>query len=423
MSASGPGEQAHPKALSSGALLMVATCVVHAANFGFQMIMARMLAKHPGEFGVMNTMLDILGLVAVPATAIQLAIARQTAIYADRGDLDSIAALLLRATHKAVIVCVALFALLLAASPWLKDYLRLMQYGPIIVTAGLIAFAVVTPVANGALQGFKRFGWMSVAQIAWPLVRIVTGVALVWVGWKASGALLGTLVGNVVPLAVAALVLAAVWRREVALRSLDTADVYRYLRPTLIATVCYAALALLDMAMVKHLFPATVADEYAAASRFGRAVGWLISPLCTVLFPHVWDETRHEANRALLWKFLLVAVGIGVGAACVASMTPGLLTKLLLGRADAAVSALIPLCAWAMLPIGVANVFLNFVMARGRYGFLVVFAVITVLYPVAFELWHESLRQVLAVVAAFGVVTLALFVAVTYAARPPERTE
>jgi O-antigen/teichoic acid export membrane protein len=422
MPATHTDDSARHQPLSSGALLLIATSVAHAGNFGFQMIMGRLLGKDPtGEFGVMLTMLNIFGLVTIPASAIQLAIARQAAMCADRGEMDAIAALLIRAGRKAVGTGLALFALMLALSPWLKGYLHLDHYTPLLVTASLIGVAVVIPVAAGALQGLKRFGWMSVATIGTPLLRIGVGVLLVWLGWKASGALLGTLAGALAMLAVASLVLYEMLRRKVEFRSLDTSGVYRYLRPTLLATVCYAALVLLDLVMVKHFFPPLVAEQYAAASLFGRAVGWLISPLCTVLFPHVWDEDRHEANRALLLKFLLVALGLGIAAAGVCSVSRTLLTSLLLGRADAEVSALIPLCAWAMLPIGVANLFLNFVMARGRYGFLVVFAAITLLYPVAFEIWHASLRQVLVIVAGFGVVTLALFIAVSYA-RPTQKS-
>jgi O-antigen/teichoic acid export membrane protein len=414
MPGSNAGDDSHHQPLSSGAILVVATCFAHGANFIFQMIMGRLLGQHPGEFGVMNTMLNIFSMFAIPATALQLAIARQTAIYADRGELDSIAALLRRASRKAGLAAVVVLVAMLALSPWLRNYLQLATAGPIYVTAVMVGIGIVIPVAAGALQGLKRFGWMSATSIAAPLIRIAAGVALVWAGWKASGALCGTFAGNVAMLVLSGFALAAVLRRKVAAQTLDTAGVYRYLLPTLISLACYAGLVNLDLIIVKHYFKPEEASQYAAASLFGRAVGWLISPLCTVLFPHVWDENRHEANRALLLKFLLAAAGLGIAAACVCTVTSGLLTKLLLGRADAEVTALIPLCAWAMLPIGVANVFLNFVMARGRYGFLVSFVTTAVLYLVGFALWHDTLRHVVAIVAVFGVATLALFVAITY---------
>jgi O-antigen/teichoic acid export membrane protein len=212
---------------------------------------------------------------------------------------------------------------------------------------------------------------------------------------------------------VAFAVLAPYFRRRVASSIVDTSLVYRYLGPTLVCLISYAILVNVDMAVVRH-YHSSEAAQYSAASLFGRSIGWMIAPLCAVLFPHVWNEQQEETNRALLLKFLFAAIALGVAGALVCTASHGLLTWLILGRSEPTVSELIPLCAWAMLPIGVANVFLNFVMARGRYGFVLVFVAVATLYLAAFYLWHGSLRQILAIVAAFGIVTLLLFVTLTY---------
>ena len=398
-------------------MLFAATSFGHVANLLFQRLMAQMFGHDQfDEYGVMNTMLSLFGLFALPMSALQLAIARQTAILDSRGDSDGIAALLQRAMRRLAMVAMIIAMLLLALSPWLKSYLKLARYEPIFVTVGLIVVGLVTPVFGGALQGLKRFGWLSVSGILSPLFRIGAGVWLVWADWKASGALFGTLAGSLIMLIVCGVVLGGYLGRQVS-RDVDTSVVYRYLGPTLISLICYAGLVNLDLMIVKHYFSPEEAAQYSAASLFGRAIGWLIAPLATVLFPHVWDETNHHANRALLLKFILVALGLGMAAACVCTVGKEMLASLLLGRSDPAVSWLIPRCVWAMLPIGVANIFLNFVMARGRYGFLAVFVALTLLCLVGFALWHDTLRQILAVVALFGVATLALFVAITFGRR------
>lgn len=407
------------KPLTSGMVLLAATTFGHIANFFFQMIMGRMLKGEDfPEFGVLNTMLSIFGMFAIPASALQLSIARQTAIFDAQNDADSIAAILRRATRRLVSIGAVLVVALVALSPWLKDYLQLEQYEPIFVTIALLVVGIILPVGNGTLQGVKRFWWLSVGGVATPLVRIGLGVFLVWAGWGASGALMGTLAGNAVMLVVFGVVLGGYFRRTVAYQEIDTSVVYRYLGPTLISLICYAGLVNLDLVVVKHYFTPDQASQYAAASLFGRSIGWLISPLCAALFPYVWDETQHQANRALLVKFLLAALGLGIAACVVCTLGSGLLTTLLLGRTESTVTELIPLCVWAMLPIGVANVFLYFAMARGRYGFLTVFIGVTAAYLVAFVFWHNTIREILGVVASFGVVTLILFVGIVYGTRP-----
>lgn len=415
MPAANDAASSHSRALSSGALVFVATTFGHAANFLFQMLMGRMLGQDQfGEFGVMNTMLSIFGLFTMPAMALQLSIARQTAIFDERGDADSIAAMLQRAARRLAFVSAAIVLAMLALSPWLKGYLKLDGYAPIWVTIGLGVVAVVSPLVNGALQGLKRFGWLSISGMLAPLIRIGVGVELVAIGWRASGALLGTFVGNVVLLGIASVVLAAYFRRRVAFRDMDTGVVYRYLGPTLVSLIAYAALVNIDLVVVKHYFSDEQAAQYSGATLFGRAIGWLMAPLCTVLFPHVWDETKSSANRALLLKFLLAAIALSVGGALVCTLGSGLLTTLLLGRTEETVAGLIRICVWAMLPIGVASLFLNFVMARGRYGFLAALVALVLLYLLAFAIWHDTFEHILMVVAGFGMAALVLFVVVAY---------
>lgn len=415
MSAANDASSSHSQALTSGALVFVATAFGHAANFLFQVIMGRMLGRDQfGEYGVMNTMLNIFGLFTMPAMALQLSIARQTAMFEERGDADSIAAMLQRAARRLATVSAGIVAIMLALSPWLKSYLKLDSYTPIWVTIGMAVVAVVAPLVTGSLQGLKRFGWLSATGILAPILRIGVGVALVAWGWRASGALLGTFAGNVAMIGIAAIVLGAHFRRRVAFREMDTGVVYRYLGPTLVSLIAYAALVNIDLLVVKHYFSEEQAAQYSGATLFGRAIGWLMAPLCTVLFPHVWDETKSSANRALLLKFLLAAIALSVGGALVCTLGSGLLTKLLLGRTEETVTGLIRICVWAMLPIGVASLFLNFVMARGRYGFLVALVVLVALYLVAFTIWHDTFEHILSIVAAFGMAALLLFVVVAY---------
>lgn len=393
---------------------MIATGIGHAGNLLFQVLMGRMLGGNQmDQYGIMNTMLSIFGLFAIPSTALQLAIARQTAILESRGQHDGIAPMLRRAARRLAMWTTGLTVLLLALSPWLKSFLKLEHYAPILVTVGLIAVTVMLPVTNGAIQGLKRFGWLSGFGVLSPMVRIVGGAGLVWLGWKAGGALMGTLAANAAVLVLSAVALKGHFSRGEPSSAVDTRVVYQYIGPTLLSLIAYAVLVNLDLIVVKHYFTAEETAQYSAATLFGRAIGWLIAPLCTVLFPHVWDDSQHQANRSLLLKFLLVAIGMAVAGALVCSLARDFLPRMLLGRTDDKVSALIPIAVWAMLPIGVANVFLNFVMARGRYGFLAVFVGIAVLYLVAFALWHDTVRHVLTVVAIFGVATLGMFVAIT----------
>jgi hypothetical protein len=145
---------------------------------------------------------------------------------------------------------------------------------------------------------------------------------------------------------------------------------------------------------------------------FGLGAAWLIIKTTTVGFPSYRTSIRWSiqipSNRADL--FILTLTGTAILAALAAiglTVTAPWLIKL--GSKPEYVSfvPLIPWFAWAMVPLAVANVLLNNLMAHSRFRSVPALVAVAAGYWVTLQLFHDSFRTVILVLAVFNLLFLA----------------
>ena len=81
---------------------------------------------------------------------------------------------------------------------------------------------------------------------------------------------------------------------------------------------------------------------------------------------------------------------------------------------------ILPWYAWAMLPIALANVLLNHLLAHGAYRVVAPLVVLVIGYAFALTRFHDSLIMVLQTLGVFGIGALALCAWFSYV-RPPDK--
>jgi hypothetical protein len=124
-----------------------------------------------------------------------------------------------------------------------------------------------------------------------------------------------------------------------------------------------------DTMFAKAYFSPDAMKPYIAAGTLSRGLLWLVLPLAAVMFPKiVHSSARREKNNL----FRLVVLGTAVLGVCgmIGLWVVGpLLVKILYKSNDVAgTMALIPWYAGAMVPLAMANVMVNDLLARSRFG-------------------------------------------------------
>ena len=149
-----------------------------------------------------------------------------------------------------------------------------------------------------------------------------------------------------------------------------------------------------DIVMVKIFFPDEAAyGSYAQASVIGRTIVFLSQPIASALFPKVvarkglTPESLNALLRALALSVLLVG-----GIASVFSLVPQLPLGVLFGdfRPSSEMLHTVRWVIWAMAPLSLVFLTMNFELAQKRFALLVPMGIFATVFVVGFSAVHPS---------------------------------
>jgi O-antigen/teichoic acid export membrane protein len=375
--------------ISHNALVAGGTILAGGLGFAFQIAVSHSL--RPSAYASVFAAMTLLTLIALPASALTLLMARETSRDRAIGHSAASAALLRSGNRTLLVAGVVIGVLFAAGSPWIAAFFSLPAELVVAVAAGM-PVALALPLLMGELQGQQRFLSFSSLNVGQASLKLVAAIAL--------GLALGP-VGVVLGLAVAATVSYGIifWlvRRRLAIRFTQPwlRSALRYLGLILPSTLALSVLLSADVLLVKHFFSGRAAGEYSVVAALGRAIFWGAAGIAAVLFPKVIYRESQGGSGS---RIVAVSVGL-VAVGGVASLAPlGIVARPVLtvfaGSAYAAGSTILPLYAIAMTLLGAASVLIATHQSRAQAAFLAVLLPITFAEPVLIVAFHNSLMQV-----------------------------
>ncbi len=381
-------------------VLMAATQVGSVANLLFQMVMGRALSVE--QYGVLASMLVTIIIIATPMDAIRTAFAHFSARLDAEGRASEIRLLVNRWFRDVLWFSVPVLLLACLFGRPLSVFFNLESRVPILLTGVMVAASPFLPILAGAFQGVQAFVWMAATSQGWSLVRLILGGALVLlIAPVAALGLVGQAVGLIVSIALGWVGLRVVLGAAPATVDLPKGVTTYFLR-SLLVLGGFAVLMNADIIMVKHFFAPEDAGLFARASTIGRSIIFLPMPIALAMFPKVTsDGAVSSHNWVMLFKALLFAAAIILSAVLLTSLLPKLALLVLFGdhAPTDAIVRLVRAVVWAMSPLGLAYVILNFEMAQHRFKPALTLVPCAIAYVVGVSLWHQTVFQVAAVLA------------------------
>jgi O-antigen/teichoic acid export membrane protein len=324
------GGSPSPSALSrlSSALaapLLLAVVVQNIANFAFHAVVGRTLP--PGDYGALGAVLAVMVLLSVPLMALQ---ASASALVSGSG-WDT--AVVRRTLGRVAAAGVAVGLLVLAAAGAVQSYFHLASALDAAVLAPFVTVSILLAVTRGLLLGDGRVTTTAMTYLVGTAARFGFGVLLV-LSFGVTGALVGTLLGEVAALLAATLPV---------LRRCGAGDPTASLRVGDLALSGFAVTGLflfstVDLLMARHYLPDAATGSYTAAATIGKTVLALPAAVIGVYFPRLVIAWR-AGDSATLRRAVIVVCGLAFAGAAVVVAVPGLLLHLLYGPegfADAA---------------------------------------------------------------------------------------
>jgi len=362
----------------------------------------------PAEYAAFGALLALVA--CLPVAPVQMVFAQQSALALATGRTGQLSGLIRLAVVWIFILWLLGAAVVLFFQHSIVSIWHLPGALGLWVTVVLVPVTLWVPLFSGVLQGLQDFFWLGWSTVFGGVGRLV-GAALLVILFKlgAMGMMLGVLIGSV------SAVLIAIWRsRDLWLLPAEKFDWMPLMRDAMPMMFGFGACQFLftsDAIFAKPYFTDTQMKHYVIAGTLARALLFLVMPLTSVMFPKlVYSRAKSEKSNL----FGLVVVGTAVLSVCGALglwIVGPYVVKFLANASDVpGTMALIPWYAGAMVPLAMANVLVNDLMARERFIVVPFMVALAVIYAFTLpQLLGHFPGHIEMVLQTLGVVNLLLF--------------
>src|SRR6185369_5345508 len=268
------------------------------------------------------------------------------------------------------------------------------------------------PLFTGVLQVRQDFFWFGWGNIINGFGRI--GVALVAVMFFQAGAT-GMILGAFAGLGAWALI--AIWRSRdlwlVKPAPFDYRGLLKQVVPMMLGFGACQFLFITDTMYAKAFFSGDEMASYVAAGTLSRALLWLVLPMAAVMFPKIVHATAKSEKSNLLGVVLLGTAILSICGAGGLCLVGPIVVKIIYSKDYVALTThLLPWYACAMVPLTLANVLLNDLLAKERFKVVLPTVILAVAYaftlPYMLHRFPGRIEIVLQTLGAFSLVLLAI---------------
>ena len=365
--------------------LMFATIVGGLFMTGMHFLSKALPLNSYGEFGVF-----LVVAMFIQALPFQTVLAQQTAhALALRRERELSG--LIRAAWLGTFVVwlvVALVVLLFQGS--ILQQLKISNSAALWLALPMLLLTAWQPMFLGILQGQQSFLWMGWSMMANGVGRVGVAVfAVLALHCRASGMVAGMLGGLAASLVLAIWPTRSLWL--VSPLPFNWRAVLRQIIPLSLGFAAYNLLFTADTLLVKYSFTPAVAAFYLSAGTLARASMWLVGPLAAVMFPKLVHAKAKAEKTDLLGVVLLGTLIFSAGGATgLWLLGPWIVKFMFTADYVQAATTLLPWYAWAVVPLAVANVLLNNLLARSHFKVVPALCVLAVGYAAALSRFHDT---------------------------------
>jgi O-antigen/teichoic acid export membrane protein len=368
------------------------------------------------EYAAFGTLLMVVA--CLPTMPLQMMFVQQTALSLATGQERRLSRLVRQVCGWIFILWLTVAVLVLVFQKQIAAGWHLPGTGGLLVTLPLILLSILTPVFGGVLQGRQDFFWMGWSAIIAGVLRVAGAALLVLaLALGATGMMVGAL------LSVAAGVGIAMWRTR-DLWSLsggqsDWTALSRQVVPLLFGFGACQFMFTSDTMFAKAYFSDDQMAPYIVVGTLSRSLLWLVLPMASVMFPKLVQANAKSEKTNL---FMVVVLGTAVLAICggLGLCLTGPLVVKFISKPDYVSEAvkLFPWYAAAMVPLALANVMVNDLLARGRFAVVPFMVLLAAAYgftlPAMLNHFPGRLEVVLQTLGAFNLLLFAVCAVFTW---------
>lgn len=379
----------HP-VVSGSAVLVVGNMAANVVNLVYQVLMGKVL--NPEGYGILLSLYSVLYILSIVPLSSSVSIVKFISSAKDVKERTKAYLAIKRFIWwTAIILSLAVVVL----SVPLARFLKISDIVSVLLTAPVLFFSLITLVNQASCQGILKFMGVVLPNFTMSAVKLVVGLALVFLGFYVRGVMLGVVIGG-----IAAYILSLYYIRgrfdEKVNGRYDLKSFFVYSAPVLIQALAFTSFFTVDVILVKHFFPAVDAGIYGAVSTIGKIIFFAASPVASAMFPIVSGrKARGEKYFEVLIGSLLLTLVISAGAAFVYYLFPGLILQTLYRKEYLVAQSELVWMGIFIAFYTMSSFLVNFFLSIDKTKVVVIPLVFAILQIVGIWFFHGSLLQVI----------------------------
>lgn len=357
--------------------------------------MGRMLG--PVDYGTLASIFSILYITSIIPISASVSVVKFISSAKDEIERIAIYNSINKLTFKIALTLSLLMAIF--SSPIAK-FLNILNFHEVVLIAPILFLTLVTLANQATLQGILNFWGVVGPNLVSSVVKLGSGLLLVWLGFSVMGAVWGVLLGGIFAYFISYKLIKNKMLEHASKiiknDKYDLKDFYKYSLPVLVQSFALTSFFTTDVILVKHFFSSFDAGLYAALSTLGKIVFFASSPITSAMFPIISGKHARKKNYdKILLVSLIVTVLVSIGIVSFYAVFPRIAIGVLYGQKYLSAG---PNLVWMGMFIGLYTVvylLTNFYLSIGKtkFGYIILFAAIAQI--IAIWVWHGSLLVVI----------------------------
>jgi O-antigen/teichoic acid export membrane protein len=359
-----------------------------------------------GEYGQFVAFLAVA--MFIPAMPLQMVLAQQTARALALHREHELSGLIRAAWLGTFLVWLVAVVVVLLFQRTIMAQWNISDPAAIWLTLPVLLFTTWLPMFYGVLQGQQNFLWLGWSMVSHGVGRLaIAACAVIVLHYYAPGMVLGILGGLTVALVIAIWPTRSLWLCSP--QSFEWRGFLRQIVPLTLGFGAYQFMLTADTMLARGCFSGDDSAYYGSAGTLARASMWLVGPLAVVMFPKI-VHAKAKAEKSELLGVVLIGTVILAACGAIGLWVVGPWVAYFINGKDymRPVSALLPWYAWAVVPLSVANVLLNNLLARALYKVVPALCVMAVGYGLALSRFHGTPVMVIKTLCVGNLVLLAI---------------
>lgn len=361
------------------------------------------------DYGVYASLLSIVSLLTIPSAALSAIIVRYATLFFSKKEDKKAGAFYKQAFKYLLLFSASLNIGLLIIFPFISAFLKIDQIGLIFLTGISVTTFYMAILNMGFLQSLLKFRLIGLLHLLAGIGKLLSGVFLVFLGWKVYGALFATLVFSFIDFILSLIPLRKVIRNAGKEINIGAKDITAYAVPTTVAIFALSSFISSDVLLVKHFFSATEAGYYGGLSLVGKVIFYFTGPIPVVMFPLIVKKHANSENFRNL--FFVAIVMVLIPAFLITGfyfLFPDFTIQLFLGgKGYLAIAPYLGLFGIFLTIYSVNNVFVNFFISIKKTKMCLVALFWAIVQIILIFIFHDNFHQIIYVSIATSILLLA----------------